>query len=61
VSHQCPGKGCTEQVPTSKLACRSHWFQLPKELRDRIWKAWRSGDTDKHQEAIMEAVAYYGG
>lgn len=57
MSHECPGKGCTITVPTSQLACRNHWFSLPKPLRDRIWSAYRSDDTDRHQQAVGEAVS----
>lgn len=23
--------------------CREHWFKLPKQLRDQIWKTYRAG------------------
>jgi hypothetical protein len=25
--------------------CRSHWFQLPADLRSRIWDTYRAGQT----------------
>lgn len=57
MSHQCPGLNCTAPVSTGQLACRSHWHSLPKPLRDRIWSAYRSGNTDLHHDAVMEAMA----
>jgi hypothetical protein len=40
-AHTCPGPGCASQVPTEMLACREHWFQVPKALRDEVWASWR--------------------
>lgn len=34
--------------------CRKHWFMLPKNLRDKIWKAYRPG-----QEKDMQPSAEY--
>lgn len=56
MSHQCPGLNCAATVPTSQVACRAHWYSLPKPLRDRIWWAYRSGNTDEHHKALMEAL-----
>jgi hypothetical protein len=45
-THQCPGAGCRVEVAASQLACRSHWFSLPREVRDRV-----------NRVAITEAIA----
>ncbi len=42
-NHVCHWPGCTEQVPPAMWGCKSHWFALPKYLRDAIWKAYRPG------------------
>lgn len=59
MTHTCPGKGCERQVSADMLACRRHWFQLPKELRQRIWDTWRSDDHEGHGDAVLEAMAFY--
>lgn len=41
--HDCHWPGCGKQVPPAMWGCRSHWFQLPKRLRDKIWAAYRPG------------------
>lgn len=41
--HACHWPGCTVQVPPAKWGCTKHWFWLPKEIRDRIWRAFRPG------------------
>jgi len=28
-------------VPTEQFACRAHWYAIPLELRNRIWRGYR--------------------
>jgi hypothetical protein len=42
-NHVCHWPGCGAQVPPAIWGCRPHWYALPKELRDRIWRAYRPG------------------
>lgn len=53
-SHHCHWAGCTKQVPPAMWGCKPHWFRLPKELRDRIWNAYRPG-----QESTMTPSTEY--
>lgn len=39
--HACHWPGCTAQVPPAKWGCTRHWFTLPAELRERIWRVYR--------------------
>lgn len=41
--HHCHWPGCSRQVPPAMWGCRSHWFTLPKHLRDRIWATFVPG------------------
>lgn len=41
--HHCHWPGCTAQVPPAMWGCRTHWFRLPKALRDRIWATYAPG------------------
>jgi hypothetical protein len=34
--------------------CRTHWFKLPKHLRDRVWATYRPG-----QEISKDPSAAY--
>lgn len=34
--HECPAPDCEVTVPFEKLACHSHWYAIPRELRDRL-------------------------
>jgi hypothetical protein len=39
--------------------CRSHWYMVPKELRDQVWATWRSGQgarSPEHQVVVRRAV-----
>lgn len=64
MSHHCHATGCTRKVPPEMFACRSHWFMLPKRLRDEIWRTYRPGQCDDWQisheyaNAARAAVQY---
>jgi len=39
------------------FTCRVHWFALPKELRDAIWREYRNGqEIDKRPSLAYLAV-----
>lgn len=42
-SHHCHWPGCNKQVPPAMWGCRTHWFMLPKYLRDKIWQTYEIG------------------
>jgi hypothetical protein len=57
---RCPVPGCDERIDRTRLMCRRHWYGLPKRLRDRVWRTWRSGHgagSRGHQEAVRKAIA----
>jgi len=39
--HTCHWPGCDKEVPPAMWGCKTHWFSLPKRLRDRIWATYR--------------------
>lgn len=43
MTHRCHWPGCNAAVPPAMWGCKSHWFKLPKALRDRIWSTYRPG------------------
>ena len=56
--HHCHWPGCGVLVPPAKWGCRSHWYALPKDLRGRIWRAYRPGqEQDKRPSAEYLAAA----
>lgn len=57
-THTCPAPGCSAQVPQSQLACRPHWYSLPAEVRSRVWSGYRSNDTDRHNQAMADAISF---
>jgi hypothetical protein len=56
--HNCPAPNCTADVPHNQLACRGHWYSIPKEIRDRVWSAYRANDTKTHAQAVRDAVSF---
>lgn len=41
--HKCHWPSCDRQVPPAMWGCETHWFMLPKSLRDRVWSTYRPG------------------
>lgn len=41
--HHCHWPGCKTQVPPAMWGCKTHWFMLPRYLRNKIWKAYSPG------------------
>lgn len=57
-NHTCHWSHCRQQVPAARWGCLRHWFTLPKELRDQIWRTYRPGqETDKRPSPAYIAAA----
>lgn len=60
-THQCMAVGCQATVQGNFLMCLPHWRQVPKRLRDDVWKAYRdmgrsSGGRERHARAVQAAI-----
>jgi len=56
--HECPGPGCTRSIPNRMLACRTHWYQVSRPTRDRVWRWYYDAPgSDEHMDAIAAAIA----
>ena len=64
---RCPGPGCAELVSASRLMCRDHWYQVPRPLRDEVWRTWASGagllTAEYHaaRQAAIDSITPAGG
>lgn len=38
---ECPIEGCDAGRASGQLMCRAHWYKVPKELRDKVWRTAR--------------------
>jgi hypothetical protein len=58
MKHHCHWPGCTIETPASLHMCKSHWYTLPKHLRDLIWRYYvpgqeiRKDPTPEYMEAF---------
>lgn len=52
----CPKPGCDEVIPRGMFACRVHWFELPKEIRNEIVTAYDGYRRDPlvHASELIE-------
>lgn len=63
---ECSWPGCHARVPANLWGCKTHWFRLPKEIRDRIWANYRpgqeteGGQSSAYWDAYKEALRWIG-
>lgn len=57
----CPAPSCPEVVADEYLACPAHWYLLPRQLRHRVWTAWRihGPGSWEHSDAVAAAIDYW--
>jgi len=61
---KCPIANCGELIPSSKFACRNHWFCLTAEEKRRIYSAYKRylageigfDEITRLQEEVIAAV-----
>ena len=46
---------CGVVIPAGMLACRYHWYQLPRQLREWILATYRAGDHKAYVEYVRKA------
>jgi hypothetical protein len=53
----CLAAGCNSPVNRPRFLCKPHWFQVPRRLRDEIWRLYSAepGSPD-HVAALRAAV-----
>ena len=58
MSHTCHWPGCKTPVPPKLWGCRTHWYKLPKQLRDLIWRTYVPGQeiTKTPSRAYLDAA-----
>lgn len=60
-THPCVATGCKVTLPAHVLMCRPHWHLVPTDLRTRIFRLYRPGQTaatasPEYLQALLEAV-----
>lgn len=64
MSHTCHAYGCTKVVPPRLFLCAKHWYMLPQEMRDAVWREYREGQevrkdpTSAYLRVADEAIAW---
>lgn len=62
--HTCHADGCNTLVPPRMFMCRTHWFMVPKAMRDAVWDAYVPGQerrmdpTDEYLAVTRTAIDY---
>ena len=62
MAHLCLKDDCPKLVGAEHFACRDHWYSLPKDLRDEIWREYRKEPGSARSiVAIVAAVKFLNG
>jgi hypothetical protein len=52
-SRRC--RRCGIAIPAGMLACRYHWYVLPRRLREDILASWRDGNREAYVGFVHKA------
>lgn len=53
----CPVARCENSKGEDQVVCPHHWYQLPSQLRARVWRLFRTErGSAAHLQAIKESV-----
>jgi hypothetical protein len=56
---RCLAVACARGRAPEQLFCSRHWYELPLELRSRIWRLYRTErGSVAHRRAIAEGELY---
>jgi hypothetical protein len=55
--HTCHWPQCEQQVPPAMWGCRTHWYRLPKNVRDAIWQSYEPGQEQRMDPSEAYVVA----
>lgn len=64
MSHTCHWAGCKREVPPAMWGCRTHWFTLPRGLRNDVWRTYvpgqeiRKDPSEEYIEVIHRVDAW---
>lgn len=56
---ECLHPRCDEEIPKGKHACRFHWRQLPKEIKDSILGVRFAHGHRSLLDGILDAQEWY--
>ena len=57
----CPHPDCQQRISRRLFACRIHWFQLSKPVRDAIWATVGQPGTRERVDAVKAATEEWAG
>lgn len=46
MAHHCHATDCKTPVPPEMFMCRMHWYKVPYNQRQAVWRAYRVGQCD---------------
>lgn len=65
-SHPCAFPGCAKLVLPQKMACIEHWFSLPDNVREQLWRLYREAmlargvrHTHRYDAILSIATAHW--
>lgn len=59
-NHLCAHPDCKLWIPASRFACRAHWRQLPRALRNDINRCFSAYEIEQAREQLEQLRAVQG-
>lgn len=53
-NHLCAHPDCKLWIPAARFACRAHWRQLPRELRDEINRCFSAVEIEESRDNLEQ-------
>lgn len=56
---ECAAPTCSITISRKFLMCRQHWYQVPKPIRDEVWRSYKEEGvlSEAYIAAVDAAVA----
>lgn len=54
--NRCPAHGCKKRIQDGYAFCKTHWYMIPKAIRDEMWLAHNTKNREKSLELMMQAI-----
>lgn len=56
---KCPILGCMNKIGERQVMCKTHWFKVPKHLRDAVWNEYRlDRGGEEHRAVLFQAIRH---
>lgn len=56
MSHKCPKDNCGIDMPDHLLACRPHWYSIPRPIRDEVNRTFKNLEKARDRGGTLQTA-----